>query len=109
MYMHIKPGNAKRRMVHVPLLDGISLHATIETSTLATSLLKCAVLCDIGDMCDTIYYNESTSLCIQVYDQTENPEVHDGITGTVYKTKGRTTYLSFWNYMNNEIRKHLKY
>ena len=107
--MFIIPGNATRRMVHVPLLDGIPLHGAIETSTVVSSLLKCAVLCYSGDMCDTIYYNESTSLCIQVYNQTKNPQVHSGITGTVYKTKGMITNLSSWNYMNNEIRKHLMY
>jgi len=65
--MYIIPGNATRRMVHVPLLDGISLHGAIETSTIVSSLLKFTILCD------TIYYNESTSLCIQEYNQTENP------------------------------------
>ena len=107
--MYIIPGNATRRKVHVPLLDGISLHGTIETSTVVSSLIQCAVLCDSADLCDTIYYNESTSLCIQVYNQTKNPEVHNGITGTVYKTKGMLAYLSSWNYMNNEIRKHMMY
>jgi len=86
--MFIITGNATRTMVHVPLLDGTSLQGTIETITIVSSLLECAVLCDSGDICDTICHNESTSLCTQVYNQTENAEVDDGITGTVYKTKG---------------------
>ena len=78
-------------MEHVPLLYGISLHGTIETSTVVSSMLECAVRCDYRDMCDTIYYNESTSLCIQVYNQAKYPEVHGGITEMVYKTKGMIT------------------
>jgi hypothetical protein len=55
-----------------PFLDGTSLQGTIEAITIVSSLLECDVLCDSGDICDTLCYNESTSVCIQVYNQTEN-------------------------------------
>ncbi|XP_052095768.1 macrophage mannose receptor 1-like [Mytilus californianus] len=80
-------------MVNIPELDVNPVQGSIGKSITALGLIECAFVCDSEEFCDAIYYNQSTSRCTTVHNQTDNYSIHTELSGIYYRTKEVKTCL----------------